>query len=761
MHEFLEGTVERITYSHEETGYTVARLAVDGQPDLVTIVGNLLDINVGERLRLEGFWTTHAQYGRQFKVVNYKTVLPATVEGIRRYLGSGLIKGIGPVTARRIVNKFGAGTLDIIEHHPERLLEVLGVGRKRVQMITRAWEEQRRIKEVMLFLQSHQVSTSLAVKIYKQYGDEAIAVVQENPYRLARDVYGIGFLTADKIARDLGLPADSPQRVAAGISYVLSELADEGHVYVPQDTLIAEAAKILAVPPDLVQESLEQLEDEEQVHRETIVYSAPERRGGVKLGEPGVGELGGKQGELREERAVYLLPFYYGEVGVAGCLRALLDADRSRLSFYRSANWEQVFAYLAESSQLQLSSQQQEAVRTALTHKVTVLTGGPGTGKTTTVQTIIRLLEARRRSYALASPTGRAAKRLSEATDRPAQTVHRLLEYSPAEGFKRNENNPLNVDMVIVDEVSMLDLLLTNHLLKAIPVDAHLLLVGDVDQLPSVGAGNVLRDVIDSGQAAVVRLDTIFRQAADSYIVVNAHRINHGQMPLFPKGARDFFLFVKDDPDEAADLLVDIVQNRIPRKFGFRPLDDVQVLSPMYRGAVGVANLNARLQAALNPPGPHKPERRVGGRVFRVGDRVIQLRNNYDLEVFNGDVGRIAAIDLVNQTLTVDMDGRLVQYDWADADQLAHAFAISVHKSQGSEYPVVVMPVMTTHYMMLTRPILYTGVTRARNLVVLVGSKRAIAIAVHNNRVADRHSALDVRLLGKPVPHCINHKMMI
>lgn len=736
VQETLEGTVERITYSHEETGYTVARLAVDGQADLVTVVGNLLDVNVGERLRLEGFWTTHTQYGRQFKVLNYKTVLPATVEGIRRYLGSGLIKGIGPVTARRIVNKFGADTLEIIEHTPARLLEVLGVGRKRVQMIIRAWEEQRRIKEVMLFLQSHQVSTGLAVKIYKQYGDEAIAIVQENPYRLARDIYGIGFLTADKIARDLGLPADSPQRVSAGISYVLSDLADEGHVYAPQETLIAEATEILSVPPDLIREGLDQLETEEQVHRETIVYRAQER------------SIGRELGELREEQAVYLLPFYYGEVGVANRLRALLDVERSRLSFYRTANWEQVFAHLADRSQLQLSPQQQEAVRTALTHKVTVLTGGPGTGKTTTVQTIIRLLEARRHSYVLASPTGRAAKRLSEATGRQAQTVHRLLEYSPVEGFKRDENNPLVADMVIVDEASMLDLLLTNHLLKAIPPDAHLLLVGDVDQLPSVGAGNVLRDVIDSSQAAVVRLDTIFRQAADSYIVVNAHRINRGQMPLFPKGTRDFFLFVKDDPEEAADLLVDIVQNRIPRKFRFRPLDDVQVLSPMYRGAVGVANLNARLQAALNPPEAHKPERRVGGRVFRIGDRVIQLRNNYDLDVFNGDVGRITAIDTVNQMLTVDVDGRLVRYDWADADQLAHAFAISVHKSQGSEYPVVVMPVMTTHYVMLARPILYTGVTRARSLVVLVGTKRALSIAVRNNRVTDRHSALDVRLLG-------------
>jgi exodeoxyribonuclease V alpha subunit len=736
VQETLEGTVERITYSHEETGYTVARLAVDGQADLVTIVGNLLNVNVGERLQLEGFWTTHTQYGRQFKVLDYKTVLPATVEGVRRYLGSGLIKGIGPVTARRIVNKFGTDTLDIIEHTPERLLEVLGVGRKRVKMIIRAWEEQRRIKEVMLFLQSHQVSTTLAVKIYKQYGDDAIAVVQEDPYRLARDIYGIGFLTADKIARDLGLPADSPQRVTAGICHVLSELADEGHVYAPQEQLTAEATKILSVPPNLVREGVERLETEEQIHREKIVYPTKEER------DRGKGE------ELREEQAVYLLPFYYGEIGVAHRLRSLLDVERSRLSFYRTANWERVFAHLTDHSQLQLSPKQQEAVHTVLTHKVTVLTGGPGTGKTTTVQTIIRLLEARRHSYVLASPTGRAAKRLSEATDRPAKTVHRLLEYSPAEGFKLNEDNPLDADMVIVDEASMLDLLLTNHLLKAIPPDAHLLLVGDVDQLPSVGAGNVLRDVIDSDRAAVVRLDTIFRQAADSYIVVNAHRINRGQMPLFPKGAKDFFLFVKDDPQEAADLLVDVVQNRIPRKFGFRPLDDVQVLSPMYRGAVGVANLNERLQTALNPPAANKPERRIGGRVFRVGDRVIQLRNNYDLDVFNGDVGRITTIDAINQALVVDVDGRLVRYDWTDADQLAHAFAISVHKSQGSEYPVVVMPVMTTHYMMLTRPILYTGVTRARSLVVLVGTKRALAIAVRNNRVIDRHSALDVRLLG-------------
>ena len=732
MRETLKGTVERITYHSEETGYTVVRLAVSGFRDALTAVGNMADVNVGESLRLEGLWATHPQYGRQFKVLDYKTVLPATVEGIRKYLGSGLIKGIGPVMARRIVKKFGAQTLDVIEREPDRLLSVLGIGPKRVALVKRAWEEQKQIREVILFLQAHDVRTFLAVKIYKKYGDDAITMVQQDPYRLARDIYGIGFLTADKIARNLGIPEDAPQRVAAGVSYVLSELADEGHVYAPQGELTTKAARILSVDARLVAGGIEALEADEQVRCETIIYRTGEERAGTAI---------------REEQAVYLTPFYYGEVGVANRLRALVNHSTDRLAFFQSARWEQTFAYLEEKSALKLSPTQTEAVRTALTHRVTVLTGGPGTGKTTTVQTIIRLLEARRHRYVLASPTGRAAKRLSEATGRPAKTIHRLLEYSPLEGFKRHAENPLEADMVIVDEASMLDLLLANHLLKAIPVEGHLLLVGDVDQLPSVGAGNVLRDVIDSGLTAVVRLEIIFRQAEGSYIIENAHRINQGQKPRFPRDAMDCFLFVESDPEAAADLIVDVVQNRIPHKFGLDPLNDVQVLSPMYRGAVGVGNLNHCLQAALNPPSPNKPERRLAGRAFREGDRVIQLRNNYDLNVFNGDVGHIAAIDPGDQTLTVNVDDRRVVYGWASTDELTHAYAISVHRSQGSEYPAVVMPVMMTHYIMLQRNLLYTAVTRAQRLVVLVGTRKAIAIAVRNNKVAQRHSGLTTRLI--------------
>ncbi len=754
VQEELKGTVERITYYSEEDGYTVARFQPEGRSDLVTVVGNLMSVNVGASLRLEGFWTTHAKHGRQFKVMNYQTVLPATVEGIRKYLGSGLIKGIGPVTAKRIVKHFGLDTLDIIEHHPHRLREVLGVGKKRVEMVTQAWEEQRSIKEVMLFLQSHDVSTSLAVKIYKHYGDAALDVVREDPYRLARDIYGIGFLTADKIARKMGLPTDSPQRVAAGITYVLGQLADEGNVYAPQGRLIKEATEILDVPPELVETGVVQLEEEEQVHREDITYAIQDQPGAA----------------IREEKAVYLLPFYYGEVGVANRLRTLINVARSQLAFYQTADWERVFAHLAERTSQPLNAGQQEAVRVALTNKVTVLTGGPGTGKTTTVRTIIHLLEARSRSYVLASPTGRAAKRLSEATGREAKTVHRLLEFSPQKGFQRNEGHPLKADMVIVDEASMLDLLLTNHLLKAVDPASHLLLVGDVDQLPSVGAGNVLRDIIASGvetspaplppkvggtegrrrQVAVVRLEEIFRQAEGSLIVANAHRINRGQMPLFAKGATDFFLFVEEDPEKAADLVVDLVKTRIPRKFGYHSFDDIQVLSPMYRGAVGVSNLNVRLQEALNPPSLAKGERRVAGRVFRLGDKVMQTRNNYDKEVYNGDIGRVVRLNLENQIMVVRIDDRPVPYDFSDLDELVHAYAVSVHKSQGSEYPAVVMPVLTQHYLLLQRNLLYTGMTRAEKLVVLVGTRKAIAIAVRNDKIAHRHTALDVRLRHAP-----------
>jgi exodeoxyribonuclease V alpha subunit len=727
--EKLRGVVERVTYANAENGYSVLRLAVKGKLDLVTVVGNLADVNAGESLELEGVWTRHRQYGRQFKVLSYRTVLPATAEGIKKYLGSGMIKGIGPVMAGRIVDKFGADTLDVIEHDSRRLLDVLGIGRKRVDQIRMAWDEQKQIREVMVFLQGHGVRPSWAVKIYKAFGDASVQVVREDPYRLAREINGIGFKTADQIAQNLGLPPDSPRRVAAGVAYALGEMANEGHVYVPQGELLATATKMLEVPADLVQEGVEALEQEEEVYRETIEY-------------PVAGTQAGSE-EIREEEAVYLRPFYYGEVGVARRLQAMLHHAGSRLDVFGGVMWQ---VLLSDTGEMHLSARQQEAVRTALTRKVTVLTGGPGTGKTTTVRTVIDLLERFKRSYALASPTGRAAKRLAEATGRPAKTIHRMLGFVPGEGFKHDEDNPLDVDMLIVDETSMLDLLLANHLLKAIHPATHLLLVGDVDQLPSVGAGNVLRDVIDSGQVPVVRLDLIFRQAQDSLIVTNAHRVNKGQLPTFRKTATDFFLFGQDDPDKAADLIVDIVQRRIPRKFGLNPMDDIQVLSPMYRGAVGVSNLNERLQAALNPPSPKKAERRLSGRAFRAGDRVIQLRNNYDLDVFNGDVGRIQSIDALNQRLLVEIDERVVRYDWSEADELALAYAISVHRAQGSEYPAVVIPVMTTHYMMLQRPVLYTAVTRARELVVLVGSRRAIAIAVRNDKVARRHSGLSTRI---------------
>jgi len=728
--ERLEGSVERVTYYSGETGYAVLRLKVPRRPDLVTVVGNLPEVQPGERLRLEGDWTTHPQYGRQFRAEHCEQVLPATVEGIRRYLGSGLVRGVGPVVAARIVARFGAETLEILDREPQRLREVDGVGPKRTAAIARAWEEQKEIRKVMLFLQSHGVTTGLAVKIYRAYGDDALEVVQEDPYRLARDIWGVGFKTADKIARDLGLPPDAPSRIQAGVAYALGRMADEGHVYVPQEDLVAEAARLLEVDDALVTPAIDALDAEEIVRREQLVYPTADLSG---------------QPSAREERAVYLTSFYYGEVGAAGRLQALMESPDTRLGRLARVDWGALLSQVARRSDIELSAEQREAVRAALTHKVTVLTGGPGTGKTVTVRTVIAALEAVGGRYALCAPTGRAAKRLSEATDRPAQTVHRLLEYSPAEGYRRNEANPLPADILIVDEASMLDLLLTNRLLKAVDPAAHLLLVGDVDQLPSVGAGDVLRDVIGSGRVEVIRLTHIFRQVAESGIIVNAHRVNRGQFPVLNE-YDDFYFFSKEDPHEAADLLVDVVVRRIPAKFGFDPVDDVQVLAPMYRGACGVRSLNARLQEALNPPGPNRPERRLGGHVFRVGDKVMQVRNNYLYNVYNGDIGRVTAICGERQTLTVTIGGRPVVYDWVETDELVHAFAISVHKSQGSEYPVVVMPMLMQHYMMLQRNLLYTGITRARQLVVLVGTRRAIAVAVRNDKVTQRHSGLSVRL---------------
>ena len=791
----LTGSVERITYYNPENGYSVVRLQPEkgsrpanlGRNELVTVVGNLPELAPGEYLRLSGRWTNHPKHGLQFQSENCEQTQPATVAGMRRYLGSGLIKGIGPRLAERIVARFGEQTLEVIEQHPERLHEVPDIGPKRSALIARAWEEQKQVKEIMLFLHGHGVSTNLAVKIYKQYGDQAIALVQTDPYKLARDIFGVGFKTADRIAQSMGLPLDHPSRIEAGLVYALNEMSNEGHVYVPAPELIGRAVELLGVPTDLVPPSLERLAQDDLIRQEVI----PEAEG-----HPG-GSLAGKDhgspsgASLRESPtiygapAVYLTPLYHGEVGTAERLRALAQASSSLeiLQTGRYAGLPQQSppktdkypglpqqgppetGKYASLPQQVLSPEQESAIRTTLSHPVSILTGGPGTGKTTAIQALITALEVKNLRYALASPTGRAAKRLSEATGRPASTIHRLLGFSPGEGFKHNAQNPLPIDLLVVDEASMLDLILANTLLKALRPGTHLLLVGDVDQLPSVGAGDVLRDVIASGIAPVTRLSAIFRQAAGSHIITNAHRINQGQMPVFSQGRGesdrvdaqgadtqvspsrdDFFLFPAETAEEAAEWVQEVVCERIPKKFGLHPRDQVQVLAPMYRGPAGVHALNQRLQQALNPPGAMKAEKSLFGQTFRLGDKVMQVQNNYDKDVFNGDIGTVTGIDSIMHTLTVDFEGRWVDYDWSEADQLVLAYAVSVHKAQGSEFPAVVLPILTAHYLMLQRNLLYTAVTRAKQLCVLVGNRRAIGIAIKNDKVAQRYTALDWRL---------------
>jgi exodeoxyribonuclease V alpha subunit len=725
----LAGVVERITYTNPENGYTVARFKADRQFGLVTVVGALADVHPGARLKLEGRWKTHPRFGEQFELVRYTEEAPATVEGIRRYLGSGLIKGVGPVMAGRIAEKFGPYALDIIEEDVERLAEVEGIGPKRIKMITVAWEAQKQIKEIMLFLQTHQVSTGLAVKIYKTYGDKAIEVVKNTPYRLARDIYGIGFLTADQIARNIGIPVDAPQRISAGIEHTLNQMADQGHVFAPRTHLTEAAVKILEVTAAQVETQIDALAVEERVKIEPITL-------------PGATDPG-------ETPAVYLAPFYYAETGVTRRIKQLQAASDSRLAVFRDIEWDVAFDWLASNQQsgVNLADKQRQAVRMALSHKLSILTGGPGTGKTSTVRAILRLLHSKGRHALLAAPTGRAAKRLAESTGQEAKTIHRLLEVNPSEGFKfqRNQDNPLEGDLLILDECSMIDLILMNNVLKAVPPQMHLLLVGDADQLPSVGAGNVLHDLIDSRKIPVTRLDVIFRQAADSTIITNAHRINAGEMPVFPKDRHDFYFFGKEDAEEAAELLVDIVARRIPQKFGV-PVENIQVLTPMHRGVVGARLLNDRLQARLNPLQYAKAEYRSGTRLFRVGDRVLQLRNNYDKDVFNGDIGRIEQIDLENGELWINFEERRVNYEFSDLDELALAYALTVHKSQGSEYPVVILPLLTQHYLLLQRNLLYTGITRAKKMVIVVGTRKAIAMAVKNNKIAARWTALSERL---------------
>ncbi|MFB8249631.1 ATP-dependent RecD-like DNA helicase [Streptomyces sp. NPDC055952] len=730
----LEGVLERITYANEENGYTVARVDTGrGGGDLLTVVGALLGAQVGESLRMEGRWGSHPQYGKQFHVENYTTVLPATVQGIRRYLGSGLVKGIGPVFADRITQHFGMDTLKIIEEEPKRLIEVPGLGPKRTKKIADAWEEQKAIKEVMLFLQTVEVSTSIAVRIYKKYGDASISVVKNQPYRLASDVWGIGFLTADKIARSVGIPHDSPERVKAGLQYALSQSADQGHCYLPEEQLIKDAVKLLQVDTGLVIECL------------------------AELAEPG--QDGEDPGVVREKvpgpdgqpvTALYLVPFHRAELSLSAQLLRLLCTGEDRMPGFASVAWDKALTWLKGRTGADLAPEQEAAVRLALTEKVAVLTGGPGCGKSFTVRSIVELARAKKAKVVLAAPTGRAAKRLSELTGAEASTVHRLLELKPGGDAAYDRDRPLDADLVVVDEASMLDLLLANKLVKAVPPGAHLLFVGDVDQLPSVGAGEVLRDLLaDGSPIPAVRLTRVFRQAQQSGVVTNAHRINAGQHPL-TDGMKDFFLFVEDDTEEAGRLTVDVAARRIPARFGLDPRRDVQVLAPMHRGPAGAGTLNGLLQQAVTPGRPDVPEKRFGGRVFRVGDKVTQIRNNYEKGtngVFNGTVGVVTSLDPVDQRLTVLTDeDEEVAYEFDELDELAHAYAVTIHRSQGSEYPAVVIPVTTGAWMMLQRNLLYTAVTRAKRLVVLVGSRKAIGQAVRTVSAGRRCTALDFRL---------------
>jgi len=714
----LEGVLERIVFSNEENAWTVARLAVTGQRDLVTAVGNLLGVQPGENLRLTGSWINDPKYGKQFRVSSYATVAPATVTGIEKYLGSGLIRGIGKVMASRLVAAFGLETLDVIDNHPQRLVEVEGIGPKRSRDILRAWEEQREIKEVMVFLQSHGVSTHHAIKIYKAYGPRATELVRENPYRLATDIYGIGFKTADKIAAALGIPPTAPQRIEAGSLYLLGQGADRGHVYLPQKTLLEEAEKLLGAPVALVEQAIAALAESEQIVLQNL--TSP------------------------EEQAIYLRSLHAAESSVADRIRALLIQPPLPLEI----DVDRALDWFEKGERIELARQQRQAVRAGLTRKVLVITGGPGTGKTTLVRGLVKILEKKKQKVLLAAPTGRAAKRLSEATGAEATTLHRLLELNPkTRQFDRNREHPLSCDLLIVDEASMLDTVLAHHVLRAVPDHGRLILVGDVDQLPSVGPGRVLADLIRSDAVEVVRLTEIFRQAERSLIVVNAHRVNQGMMPILESvdSDGDFFFFERAAPEELVETIAQLVSRRIPAKFGFDPVEQIQVLTPMNRGPLGTESLNAVLRELLNPEGTQVTR---GGQTLRVGDKVMQVRNNYDLEVFNGDIGRIAAIDEVDQLVTVVLDGREVVYDHGSLDELVLAYACSIHKSQGSEYPCVVIPLHTTHYVMLQRNLLYTALTRAKRLAILVGEERALKIAVGNRRVRARFTRLAERLAG-------------
>ena len=766
--EKLRCVVERITYHNEMNGYSVIRCRARGFGELVTVVGLMPEVHVGSVLQLTGSWRIDAKYGRQFSIESFEETLPATVYGIEKYLGSGMIRGIGPKYARRIVQTFGRDTLDVIENDPDRLFQVPGIGKTRVDQIKKSWTEQKEIKNIMLFLQGHDVSTSHATKIFKTYGSESISVVQENPYRLADDIWGIGFRTADTIAEKMGFGHERYARLRSGLLYTLNRLADEGHCYATRSLLIGKASELLKVEDNVLSLTLDEMIRARDVILDPVTAV---RERGTEAGTAGKTKITGttektaatattEQTGPAEEAAIYLPPFFFAETGAA---RRLGRIFRNREGIAAPA--EGLADRIAQRTGMNYDEVQIQAILTAVRSKVLILTGGPGTGKTTTTLGIITAFRSAGARVLLAAPTGRAAKRLSEVTGLEAKTIHRLLEVKPPEGYQKNEDNPLEGDVLIVDECSMIDLLLFYNLLKAVPDTMTLIFVGDIDQLPSVGAGNVLRDLIESDCFPVVRLTRIFRQASKSRIITNAHRINAGRMPDLSNGRDSDFFFMdmenpvnrrnlqdlpeKDQTAQAAlQTIIDLVQTRLPRYYHI-PSSDIQVLTPMQRGVVGAANLNQELQKALNPPVQGRPGAqglRRGGFVFRARDKVMQIRNNYDKEVFNGDIGVVQSVDTEEKTLRILFDEREVEYDISELDELVLAYAATIHKAQGSEYPVVVMPVLMNHYIMLQRNLIYTGITRAGKVLVIAGTRKALSYAVRNVTVTERNTMLCTRL---------------
>ncbi|MCD8325175.1 MAG: ATP-dependent RecD-like DNA helicase [Lachnospiraceae bacterium] len=717
----LRCVVERITYQNAENGFSVIKCRAKGFQDLVTVVGNMPDVHVGSVLTMEGQWRIDGKYGRQFSAEKWEETLPATTYGIEKYLGSGLIKGVGPKFAKRIVQKFGKDTLEIIETDPDSLIQVEGIGQKRVERIKKGWQEQKEIKNIMLFLQSHDVSTAHAARIYKTYGNDSIRIVEENPYRLADDIWGIGFKTADQIAEKLGIEKDRFIRLRSGILYTLNKLSESGHCYAVRDQLIDTAVKLLEVEAPELEITLDEMLRVSDV--------------------------------IKDEEAIYLPPFYFSETGCAKRLLKLLSSERNtRLDV------DQVMARVEKNSKITYDEVQLLAIRQAVSSKVMALTGGPGTGKTTTTLGIISAYRMAGCKILLAAPTGRAAKRMPEATGMEAKTIHRLLEYQPADGYQRNEENPLPADVLILDECSMIDIMLMYNLLKALPDSMTLILVGDTDQLPSVGGGNVLKDIIASGVVPVVRLTRIFRQAQGSRIIMNAHRINHGEMPDL-RGGRDsdFFFAAQETNEAAADLVVKYCTQNLPRYYHADAFRDIQVLTPMQRGVCGAANLNQLLQEAMNPTDIFLKR---GGTQYRLHDKVMQIKNDYNKEVFNGDIGIVARVDTEDGELIVDYDGREVTYDVTELDELVLAYATTIHKAQGSEYPIVVMPFTMSHYVMLQRNLLYTGVTRAKKVLVLIGEKKAISCAVRNETMTSRNTKLAERLSETAAMPTVNRQPM-